>query len=174
MLTDLPGGNQSLLKSRRREQTRLCVLSTGQGLGEQSSKRAWVSASPQAPRDFQSWRAVSGRLYGGAAPPGRGHHPPPLPVSCRVLDARRACLPSSGLQECTKNNINNLPWWTVTFSVSLLSALACHVDSCFPACPVGSTPSNGQSAAWPHSLISNSGMGCFSPVMSGETEARRD
>ena len=142
----------------QREWTRLFALSTGWGLRGQCSKRAWVSApTPQAPCDFQSWRAVFGRLYGGASPPRRGHHPPPLPTSCLVLDARWACLSSSGLQGCAKNNTHNRPRRPVTSSFSLLSSFPHHVDltSCFPACPVGTTPSNEQSAPWPHCLISN-------------------
>lgn len=71
-----------------REQIRFFVLSTGWGTegNAQTGRGPWPLS--QAPHNFQSWRAVSGRLYGAAAPPRRGQQPSPLPTSCPVFEAR--------------------------------------------------------------------------------------
>lgn len=82
----------------------------------------------QASCDLQNWTVASGRPYGGAAPPRKGHSPPALPTSCPVFDARWTCRPSSGLQEYAKDDIHNLPQGAVLSSFSLLSLLH-HTDS---------------------------------------------
>lgn len=70
-------GNTQALYTRHRLGAQGALLREGQG--------PWPLS--QAACDSQSWRAASGRLYGGAAPSRRGRLPPPLPTSCLVFDA---------------------------------------------------------------------------------------
>lgn len=127
-----------------REQIRFFVLSTGWETGQCSNRAGVLGLSP---RPLVTSRAGELSLEGsmGQQPlPEEVNIPLHYPPAAQCLRPDRLVCPHQSFKSMRR---------TVPSNFSLLSSLSQHVESCPPACPAGTTPSNDQSAPQPRSLI---------------------